>query len=366
MTWKELRFLVLMWIGLAVLAAATMGALPVALVFHPIVYLYASVLTLFVYYSVFLPLYLLLRLIFWPFPPGRWRQWTADAVALAATIALAVAIPRHFNPIVRAKAAALQAGEMSAPINLAPVRSVALLKLDGNPVYDNAPSPESLKVCNEFCTALLVSGYAKEVIIGFESSHTGKIDAKMTGEGYALNGKRPDCIFEDKDWNGWYAGKPRSQAGQIGGFGPAFVARYASCISPAGKVPIMAADLVFLDYFPNTPSDFAFWRVNYDLEHLAVRDAQTVFESRNGKVITRITRSDLDAATLDTPMRFGISGGTAEWSKTTVAGCAPAPFLDGWWGMISNGEDIYAEALARDHVAINPEPRALSRRRKMK
>src|SRR5215469_10496274 len=168
MAWKELRFLVLMWIGLAVLAVATMELDPML---APVMGRFAAPLalvpTLFVYFCVFAPFYLILRLLLWPFPPGQWRQWVADVVALSATVIIAFAIPFLFNPTVRAKVSAIEAQEMPAPIKLAPAHAVALLQLDGNLVYDGGPSPNSLKVCNEFCTAILVSGYAKEVVVGF-------------------------------------------------------------------------------------------------------------------------------------------------------------------------------------------------------
>jgi hypothetical protein len=386
MTWKELRFLVLMWIVLAVLAVAaiifapelapTMGRFVAPLALLP---------TLFVYFCVFAPIYLLLRLLLWPFPPGRWRQWVADAVALAATVIVAFAIPWHFNPIVRAKAAALQAAEMPAPVKLVPVRSVALFTLSAGPAKEDALSEyiaSKFRACDDFCTALLVSGYAKEVIVGFEHDRTGQIASKMTGLRFVLDGKRPDCVQTDKEWPTWFAGKALSQARAIGDFNAAFAARYAHCIAAHDSAQVVSADVILLDYFPDAEAGPFFGGIDWDPELVEVAGAQTLFENRNGTMITRLHHASFTAATLDdlvhvrflvdqmrTPppgqiVGYLIMGHPIDWSRTVVA--RGSPFSDGRWGMITNGEDIYAAALARDQVAANPPPRALSRRRKMK
>ena len=364
MTRKELRFLALVWIGLAMLAVATKEAAPtLAPVMGRFVALLAAPPTLFVYFSVFAPLYLLLRLVFWPFPSGRWKRWTADAVALAATIAIAIAVPRHFNPIVRAKAAGLQAAEVPAPIKLAPVRAVALLHLNVNPVYARGPSANSLKVCDDFCTALLVSGYAKEVVVGFEFSRTGRIAPETAGLHYVLSGKWPDCIHEDKEWPTWFAGKALSQARQIGGYSAAIVARYKSCIAAQDFAPITNADIIFVDYLTIATARPWFWGLTLNPELLVdVLDTQTLLENHDGKLTTRIHRSDFVAATLDAPLYIKVSDASTatsltDWARTTILRSDPGPFLDGWWSMITNSEDIYAAALAGHRLARDPPTR---------
>jgi hypothetical protein len=367
MTWKEIRFLVLMWILLAAAFVCTLPLLPLP----PFAILSAGFLTLLIYYSVFLPLYLLLRLAFWPLPPGRWRQWTADVVALSATVIIAFIVPLHFNPIVRAKAAALQVREMPAPIMLASGRSVALLRLEGNSAYQT-DVPAFWGNCDEFCTALLVSGYAKDVTVGLQFSRTGEVTPHMIGVRYAISGKRPECIMDDKEWLAWFAGKSRSQASQIGDFSKAFVARYTACISAEDTAPFAKADVIFLDYYPYDPYGQNFRNVDWSLEPAtSIASTQTLLENRDGKMIVRVRRSNMMARELDTPMYLSMSEGPNEsayiaWAKTTFLRSDPGPFIDGGWGLITNGEDIYAEALARDRVAAIPAPRALSRRRKMK
>jgi hypothetical protein len=341
---KELRLLALIWLGLAVGAWIATDFLVVAIfAAPPLAFVLAALPTLLIYFSVGAVVYVVLRPVLAWAPPS-WARWIAAGAAAALALLAGWTIPSLVNPIVRARTAALRAGEMRKPVHLAPRGTIALVALDGNPVYAHG-SNDTLKVCDAFCTSLLLSGYAKTVIVAFDYSRSGTVAPTMSGVAFTLDDDSPDCVQDEPEWKAYFAGKPYAAASATGGFDSAFAARFSQCIATSGSVSVSGADMVLVDYFPSGHAGHTF---PADLVSVYPIETQTILESPNHRPTLRLWRSLVHAATLDRPIYIAFGGGpdvvNTDWARSRYEEMDPGPFLTRWWGMIDNGDAVYARA----------------------
>ena len=341
---KEFRLLALIWLGLAVLDWVAMSVFVIAIfVFPPLAFAAAVLPTLLIYFSAGAVVYIVVRLILAWATPSRAR-WAAAVAAAALALLAGWTIPSLVNPIVRRRVATLQAGQMRQPIHLEPRGTIALVMLDGDPVYAHG-SNGAMKACDTFCTSLLLSGRAKTVIVAFEYSMNGMVAPTTSGFSYTLDDTDPSCVQYAPEWKAYFAGKPYAVASATGGFGSAFAARFSQCIADAGAAPVSGAGMVLVDYFHPAHTAPAF---PGNLISVSSIETQTILE-RDHRPAIRLWRSLVRAATFDRPMYITLGGGPtavlADWARSPYGEMDdPGPFLTRWWGMIDNAGAVYARA----------------------
>jgi hypothetical protein len=135
-------------------------------------------------------------------------------------------------------------------------------------------------------------------------------------------------------------------------FDRAFAHRFGNCVTGIGARPI-DADPVFVDAVPPVREPRRFLNVDWHFPAIDVVDTQTVIDMRGPEPVVRLRRYDIFAYRVLVPLAVqpvsgsnGVPDGPGYWSHADYGEHDRSPFLDGWWGYVSNADAIYAKAVA--------------------
>ena len=322
------------------LVIAPMADSPLMLLIFPLYALFFYFPTLLVYATAFLLLFIPARHL-----APRWTAVSAEA-ATVLTLLLGFALPAAINPTIRATADGYARDQKPAALDLDPVHSVALVEISD--LYD------PMTVCDDFCTSLLLSGTAKEVLVaGRRIVSAERMPGDLVPTRYTLVDDTAHCVVHGGFWEKYFIGKPFADVRGTGGFSEGFDQRFGNCIrkTVGGSID---ADVTFLRT-PPTPNAATIAGVDWRLRAAGVRDRMQRLDRVNGAMIERIRRNDFYAFTLASPLAIDPIGTGAGpfaypgyWSHTPYRSSdfRPVAFLDGWWPMIANGEAIYRKVTA--------------------
>ncbi|NEX93458.1 hypothetical protein [Caulobacter sp. 17J65-9] len=335
------------WLALAGLGYVAMSITHILVV--PLIGLVAipflPIPTVFVYFSGFLLLYIVLRVTLGRAARAGRGRATVVVVAVGMTLLAGWLTPRIGDHAIERKVAAIRAGERASAVRLEPVKSVALVRLHA--VY--RPSLN----CDEFCTALLLSGYAQEVLVAAHETRATEPPAGLTAVRYTLAADAAGCATSQAEWFAYLSTLPVDKALRTDDFRTAFEDRYGSCVAgaPAHKIE---ADLVLIRSTPYTPANLVFARVDWDLAPLSIIDVVRAVDRRGGGNIELFRRTNYVASRLKRPMF--INPITKAWGSSPYVDTNPTPFEDSWWSVVSNRQAIFEKALAVGLEAQSPRP----------